>query len=62
MTKKTNTFPLKQEVSKITIRIDQDLKKKLLKIISGLKKQNPTMKISINELLKQYIINFIGDL
>ena len=59
--KKADAFPLKLETAKITIRIEHDLKKKLLKIIAGLKKSNPKMKISVNQLLKQYIIDFIGD-
>jgi len=61
MKKIIESFPTKKNTAKITIRIDEDLKNKLLKVINRLKKENPDIRISTNQLIKQYIIDFIGD-
>lgn len=47
---------MKQKLSKVTVRIDDSLKQHVLKFITKLKRENPEHKFSVNELVKNFLI------
>jgi hypothetical protein len=54
-------FTKKKEMAKITIRVDPELKVQLMKTISLLKKEYPDQKVNVNELIRNYIVDFIAN-